>query len=136
MPTKVRVKKDKSAYPSYTVIAELARKRQEIKNEKFRAFIDRRSSGIYFAAQIVNERLNSLSQKAQLALGREQPKERIGEDGGRGMSAANFSTKVQGGDADQVAVFLEGKFETWKNFAKDLYSELTGNKPGLYQLGP
>ena len=135
MSTKVRVKKDKSAYPSYTVIAELARKRQEIKNEKFRAFIDRRSSGIYFAAQIVNERLNSLSQKAQLALGREQPKERIGEDGGRGMSAANFSTKVQGGDADQVDVLLEGKFETWKNFAKDLFSDLTGNKPGLYQLG-
>jgi len=136
MSTKVKVKKDKSAYKSYTEIAELARGRQEIKNEKFRSFIDRNSSGVYFAARVVQERLDALAKQAQVALGKQQPKQRIGEDGGRGMTASNFSTKVQtGDDGTQAELAIEGKFETWKNFSKDLFSDLTGSKPGLYQLG-
>ena len=78
MPTTVRKSKDKSAYKNYEEIARLARNRREIEHERFRSFIDRKATGgVYFACNLVQERLNDLAKKAQVAMATGNKKQKL-----------------------------------------------------------
>jgi hypothetical protein len=140
MPTRVRKSKDKSAYKDYEEIARLARNRREIEHERFRSFIDRKATGgVYFACNLVQERLNDLAKKAQVAMATGNKKQKIGA---KNMTAETFSKKLttfpgqnQADIIDEGFAKQKRNFETFKSFAKDLFPDLTGKGRGQLQLG-